>query len=282
MDKYAIVNATVYQANGETYQKNKVLNNGILIVEGERIHYVGKDKRKLNQASKIFDACYRYLVPGAVDSHIHGILEPNVGNVTEGIWNPEKNRFYCSKEDIERACLEGSRIMARHGTTSCIFTTMATTETRLKRSLECISGHIGEDTGGADIAGIAIEGSFLYPDKRYIGAQNPKYFHQATIDNYKRLIEAFAGDKVKWVGVDPRWSDSPQLIKYLTQKNIAIEIGHSGASKEQFLEALKLIYETGGNEQGGLGIIHLYNGPVGNNHKPRYGQIMQAVVPAVC
>jgi imidazolonepropionase-like amidohydrolase len=65
--EYAVTGATfINTANG------KVIDNAVILVEGDRIKDVGRaDKVKIPAGAKIIDAAGKWILPGMVDGHIH-------------------------------------------------------------------------------------------------------------------------------------------------------------------------------------------------------------------
>lgn len=227
---------------------------------------------------KAIDVKGHHIVPGAIDTHCHGISNKTVGNITAGVWNTKNKRFYGNKSIIREVYEESCLLMAQHGTTSWIPTTMAASQRKLQRSLETMVACINDKPTGAEILGAGIEGSFLYRDSRFTGCLNPHYFHHPSVSKYQQLIEDVAKDYVKWVAVGPRYENALELVQYLSENNILVGIGHSGASKESVLEVLRKIGQVG---TGGMFYIHLYNGPIGSNFKRRFGKVQQAVGPSI-
>lgn len=297
-ENFVLTNATVWLYSGATYTPQTGVN---VYVDGStgKIDFIHSPsgywkEDVLGKHYKKIDMTGKHLFPGAIDTHIHGISDRSVGNVTEGIWNIAEERFDDSDAAILSAYEESSLVMAMHGTTSWIATTMATEDYRLQRSLTIGRRGMG-NLLGAELLGFGIEGTFLYPDDKFVGAQTPAYFRAPTLENYMRLVDDIAEGDVRWVGIDPRWVEGDPridktartpvsaipLVRYLTERNILVGLGHSGAHEKQVEEMWNAVFETGNGNLGGGFYIHMYQGPNGSNFKPGQGLVLQTVVPSI-
>lgn len=66
----AITGATIITMDG-----NKVIDNGVIIVENNRIKKVGNSKTKIPKGAKMVDAYGKTIIPGLIDVHAHMGLE---------------------------------------------------------------------------------------------------------------------------------------------------------------------------------------------------------------
>lgn len=72
------------------------------------------------------------------------------------------------------------------------------------------------------ILGVHLEGTFLSPNK--LGIQNKDYIQKPTIENYKNLVGKFE-EVIKIVTIAPE--EDVDLIEYLIQKKVKVQIGHT-------------------------------------------------------
>ncbi len=60
-------NITIISANGESVKSQL----GYVLIEGEKITYVGAEKPELSDAYEEWDGTGKFLIPGLIDSHVH-------------------------------------------------------------------------------------------------------------------------------------------------------------------------------------------------------------------
>ena len=111
------------------------------------------------------DGCY--VIPGLVDVHFHG----------------------CIGEDFSDATPEGLQRMADYelsqGVTYICPAGMTLPEEQLVKICENAAAHRRNNTGGAELVGVHLEGPFLSMAKK--GAQNADYLHAPDIAMLRRL-----------------------------------------------------------------------------------------------
>ncbi|SDS49718.1 amidohydrolase family protein [Gramella sp. MAR_2010_147] len=61
----ALMGATIFDGNGKSIQ------NGVIIIEGNRIRSIGDAGMEIPQDSQIIDVSGKYIMPGLVDAHMH-------------------------------------------------------------------------------------------------------------------------------------------------------------------------------------------------------------------
>ena len=184
----------------------------------------------INTVNKIEEKMENIIIPGYVDLHCHG---GNGYEVMHG-W-----------EDITKM----SEYHLCHGTTSIAPTTWTETFAKTQKALE---GYNEEIHNFPNIIGIHLEGPFINPDK--LGAQPPKA--QKPDINFIENLTKIANIKI--ITLAPELEGIKNLIKFLNQKNINVQFGHSLASYDQCLPYIE-------NYQ--IGFTHLYNAMSGNDHR---------------
>ena len=225
----------------------KAIVNGIILTEQGEItgkallfdeRFQGIVSTDEVDADEIIDAQGRYIAPGLVDVHIHGYLG----------------------EDTSDGSEEGIRTIARgilaNGVTSFLPTTMTVDWRELEAAFDVVRRLMpqsrNEGFDGAEIIGCHAEGPFIDPERK--GAQSADHILPPQAD---RLLAH--RDIVRIVTMAPEMPGGLDFIKQITaDSDIVVSIGHSSATYEQALEAIKA---------GASHITHLFNAMTGLNHR---------------
>lgn len=210
------------------------IENGSLLIEDGKI-------KKINptnfDSDNILDANGLYISPGFIDVHIHG-----AGG-------------YDTMDGTVDALNTIAKTIVKHGTTSFTPTTMTVSTKAIQKSMRVIKQLKEEGTDGANILGAHLEGPFVSPEA--IGAQNPNYLLAPSISAYNEMVKD-CEDAVISITLAPEVDGAKELIKYLSEKGVVCSIGHTKASYEQAMEAIKY---------GARHSTHLYNAMTPLNHR---------------
>lgn len=200
--------------------------NGYLsIIDGKFGHF----QKEKPESAEIVDFSGKYIAPGFVDTHIHGLLNSDVmDNTPEAI------------KTISKGLLQ-------FGVTSFLPTTLTDSVERLDESVENIK-NVYNDVEGAKIQGIFLEGPCF--TEKYKGAQNKKYFINPTAEILDQWQEK-SGNLVKKIAIAPEREDAVEFAEYATKNGVTVALGHSAAT---FDEA-KRVVGAGANV-----FVHTYNG----------------------
>ena len=200
--------------------------NGYLsIIDGKFGHFQ-KEKPK---SAEIVDFSGKYIAPGFVDTHIHGLLNSDVmDNTPEAI------------KTISKGLLQ-------FGVTSFLPTTLTDSVERLDESVENIK-NVYNDVEGAKIQGIFLEGPCF--TEKYKGAQNKKYFINPTSEILDQWQEK-SGNLVKKIAIAPEREGAVEFAEYATKNGVTVALGHSAATFEE----AKRVVGAGANV-----FVHTYNG----------------------
>jgi len=118
---------------------------------------------------------------------------------------------------------------------------MTASSEKIENALIAVRDYLEEnkknETKGATILGIHLEGPFVSPQKT--GAQRADQLLMPDIALLKRW-QSIAGNSIKLVTLAPELSNSVSFIRYLKQQNIIASMGHSDAT---YAEAVKAITE---------------------------------------
>lgn len=217
----AIKGGEVFDGRGFV-ERDVYMENGVIVeaAEGEVINAEG---------------CY--VIPGLVDIHFHG----------------------SAGADISDGDLEGLHKMgayeASRGVTAMCPATMTLPEDVLTRAAEAARAY-EPAANEADLVGINMEGPFISPDK--VGAQNPDFVRNPSIEEFKRLQEV-AGGLFKLVDIAPEEPGAESFIEELSGE-VRISLAHTCTDYDTAARAFEL---------GARHMTHLYNAmPALHHRKP--------------
>ena len=178
---------------------------------------------------QVLDAAGCYVIPGLIDVHFHG----------------------CVGEDFSDATPDGLQAMADYelsqGVTYICPAGMTLPEEQLTRICRNAAAHKAKNAGGAELAGLHLEGPFLCEAKK--GAQNSAFLHDPDIDMLRRLQKAAEG-LVKLVTVAPEQPHALEFIRGAAADGITVSIGHTTAD----YETASVAFEAGARQA-----THLFN-----------------------
>ena len=177
----------------------------------------------------VLDAGGCWVIPGLIDLHFHG----------------------CAGEDFSDASPDGLQKIAdfelSRGVTYICPAAMTLPEERLTAVCQNAAAHRKRGAGGAELAGIYLEGPFLSPAKK--GAQNAAYLRAPDPALLERLQEA-SGGCVRLVALAPELPGSLELIKAAGELGITVSVGHTAAGYDTARAAF---------EAGAAQVTHLFN-----------------------
>ncbi|UTY40311.1 N-acetylglucosamine-6-phosphate deacetylase [Allocoprobacillus halotolerans] len=177
------------------------------------------------------------IVPGFIDIHTHGAygFDTNSGQ--------------------ENGLKEWQQHLAKEGVTSFLPTTVTASKDELIKALKNIAKVKKENSQGADILGIHLEGPYI--DKKYHGAQPIQAVVQPTIEEFQEYQNAADG-LIKIMTMAIEHDKNFSLTKYCASNGIVVSIGHSSATLEQVTFAIA---------NGAKSVTHTFNGMSPFNHR---------------
>ncbi|KRL58691.1 N-acetylglucosamine-6-phosphate deacetylase [Latilactobacillus fuchuensis] len=224
--------ATYYIHADKFFLKNSVENGGYLaIVDGKFGEYQTE-----KPVGEIKDYSGKWIAPGLVDTHIHGLKGHDVMD----------NDF-----DGVKAMSEG---LLECGVTSFLPTTLTAAPETLNEVIEAIGDHHDEVTG-AKIQGVFFEGPFFTEEHK--GAQNPKYFSDPSLEIFNHWQELAHGI-IKKIAIAPERHGAKEFTAALKQQGVKVALAHSSATYEE----AKAVVEAGASI-----FVHTYNGMSPLNHR---------------
>jgi len=217
----------------------RVIPQGIVLIEGKKILEVANrftvhfDDREF----EVFHCENLTLVPGFIDIHIHG----GAGrDVMEG-----------TREAIEAI----SRFLAGHGTTAYLATTVTASPFATLQAVENLGKLIPEETGGARVLGLHLEGPFISEQKR--GVHPPEFIRNPSIPTLDEFVK-WSNNQIKLVTMAPEAHGGLEFIRHARSIGILVSMGHSNAT---FIEA------KNGIEAGVTNATHTFNAMREFNHR---------------
>lgn len=207
---------------------NGILINGIseeglgaVLIDGKKIKDVFSEERfaqkNFSSDVQIIDANKNYIVPGLIDSHIHGFK----GHGTD----------VCTTDGILQMSLD----LAAYGVTSFNPTMYPDDESEMIKKIKAIVAAMGHEAG-AHIMGIHLEGPFISGEK--LGVQRPETVKLPDIDLMQRLWDASEGHIVNMT-VAPELKGMRELALWCIERGIVLQAGHTNAEYRNMIEGIQ-------------------------------------------
>ena len=179
----------------------------------------------------------KIVVPGFVNKHVHG------ANNSDGMYPTLKDARNISKT------------IASEGVTSYLITTMTQSIENIDAALKNAKEFIELDEHcGAKAIGVHLEGPFI--SKKYKGAQIESCIIPCDVNTFKHFQEV-SGNHIKEVTLAYE-ENGKALVNYLRDTKVVASLGHTDATCEQCLEAVK---------EGATSFTHTYNAMKGLHHR---------------
>ena len=158
-----------------------------------------------------------YIAPGIVDLHVHG----------------SGGHDFMDGEAFD--ILTAAKSLAMTGTTTCLATSLTSTDEELLKFLsdtEEVMGNIPEDC--AHIEGVHLEGPFFSPEKK--GAQSPEFLKEPIPENYSKILDKY-GTIIKRWSVAPELKGAFEFIKTISEEGIIASGAHTNADYDIISQA---------------------------------------------
>lgn len=104
---------------------------------------------------------------------------------------------------------------------------------------ECLAKTIlsADDSQGATILGLHLEGPFISPQDGARGAHPVQWIRKPDIDFVRKLQDKTEG-RIRLLTCSPEWPNSAKFIESVCRLKIKVAIGHTLATHEQIVEAV--------------------------------------------
>lgn len=177
------------------------------------------------------------LMPGLIDSHVHG---------SQG----------CDVMDATHASLNTmSRYFASLGVTAFVATTVTAPVAKIRSALVQVAKSKQQGVEGAEILGAYLEGPYFTEKNK--GAHPTQWFRELAVEELDNWI-SYSDNQLLKVALAPEKEGALAAIRYLASQGISVMLGHTDASYQQVKLAL---------DAGAKGIVHCYNGMRGLHHR---------------
>jgi len=204
--------------NGTLYTPTRVIPDGAVVVEGQRIQAVGRrNELAIPRGAQRLDASGGSIVPGFVNMHIHG-----VGGY--GTCDGQVASFQAM-----------SLLLTRHGVTSWVPTIGSSPLDVKEAALGAIRQARHTEVVGAEILGAHLEGPYLNVQER--GAMPPDLLRTPRLEEHATFLQQ--ADIIRVFTVAPELPGALELIRELKRRNVLVSVGHSIAIDEELSRAVE-------------------------------------------
>jgi N-acetylglucosamine-6-phosphate deacetylase len=210
---------TVIDAGTLLTPTRKFVPGRVLIDGGSIVEAGAAANISIPSGAESVDASQLVVTPGFIEPHIHG----------------------CGGVDVMDGTYESlnamSRILARHGTTSFLATTVSSPLETLSMALEKLGGLMAMSFDGAQPFGIHLEGPFINADKR--GTHKT----ENVLPPYLSLLSNWIGlanNSLRLITIAPELPGADALARFAKDAGVAVAMGHSNATFEEASSGIDL------------------------------------------
>lgn len=226
-----IVGGSVFGTDHKMHAYDLHLENGVIKNVVKRENATECDGRTVSVSESEFDASGCFVLPGLIDTHLHGAA---------GI------QFYLSDEDITPAL----DWLAKQGVTGILAATCCETPEELERDVRKLTAR--EDSR---MLGVHAEGPFINPAKK--GGMFEKRIQKPDAALVRHLYEV-SGGKLKIMSMAPELEGIEEVIDCCRELGIAVSMGHTDATYQEAKSAV---------DRGASRLTHTFNAMRGYNHR---------------
>ena len=217
-------------ANGKVVTPDAVLDPGWIEVVNERIVGVGEG---IPARPADVDLAGRIVVPGFVDTHVHG--------------GGGASYLTATLEDTARV----AEFHRSHGTTTTFASLVSTTAEELERQVVATADLVVDGV----VAGMHLEGPWISEARK--GAHDPAYLRPAERAELDRLL-ALGRGTIRMVTLAPELPGGLDAVRRVCEAGVVAAVGHSDADYATVIAAV---------DAGATVATHLFNGMPPLHHR---------------
>ena len=199
---------------------------GAVAIEGTSIHAVGNRDDVFGALGgpngwEIVDYADAWLLPGMIDLHTHGGRGADVMTATE--------------EGLATV----ARVVAEGGASGFLPTTRTASRDQLVGAARVVGRVAAEGPGsaaGAQVLGLHLEGPYISP--RRAGGQPADQIRNPDLGEIE-IIASASSAQLRMVTFAPECPGGPALTRWLAERGIIPALGHSDATYDQAVEAIR-------------------------------------------
>src|SRR5437588_1906538 len=195
------------------------ISRGAITIEGTHIQSVECPEYSDQQQAHIIDATGMIVIPGFIDVQTHG-----GGGYNLQTTNADEIRAY-------------ARWVPKTGTTSFLIVIIGVSGSIPEEHLITAIEVLDVKGDGAEPIGIHLEGPYISVAKR--GAHLPSWLRMPDESETEQLLEITNGH-LRLLTLAPELPGASAMIRRLVHAGVTVSMGHTNATYEQSLEAIKL------------------------------------------
>lgn len=207
-----------------------------MIKDGKIEDIIHPTAHKPRHDDEVIDAEGSLLIPGFIDTHIHGA------------------NGYDVMDNDPQALSKIAEYLVSEGTTSFLATTMTASYDALDNAMRQVK-LANPLAGTAECLGIHLEGPFVNKKKK--GAQPEPYIVPPDSDQFLKM-QTLSGGKIKTITLAPEKDPDFSFIQQRLDEGLTVSMGHTDVTFEQAQEAI---------QAGVSQITHLGNQMNGLHHR---------------
>lgn len=225
--------------NAQVYTESEFIPDARVVIGDGLIEEIVAEKElagDIPSEAQVIDAKHEYVIPGFIDTHIHGAAGADVMDA-----RPD-------------ALQTMAGFLPKEGTTAFLATTITQATEKIEQALRNAATFKSEP-GGSELIGVHLEGPFV--EKTKAGAQPVEYIQVPDMELFNRWQE-LAENKIKMITLAPEHDPEGKFIRYLNETGVTVSAGHTDASFAGIQTAV---------QQGVRQLTHLCNAMNGIHHR---------------